>query len=284
MTALRKWASFVRWRLVPVRYLTMLGNLQGGAALRPAQHRTALCDLIEERGFHPGPTIPAGDLERANEIYRPRSGSVTRRSDGYVFSNLFTPEDIRPDDPIMRFAFSPALLDTALDYFGGRAILDSIQVLYSLPTEGAPRESQLWHKDYGDSRSFHCVAYLHDVLGPEDGPFVFVDKVDTRRIGKSVLVRRIDDERFAKELGSGSIRTFTGHAGESVFVDPAVCYHYGSRCKRPRLAVFITFNSTTPFAPPVPLVRQHAGQIFEVARKLRPDLSEATLRTLLRLN
>jgi hypothetical protein len=284
MLALRKMASFVRWRLVPVRYVTMLGNLQGGASLRPPAHRMAVCDVIEQRGFHPGPTIPAEDVERANEIYRPRVGSVTRRSDGYVFSNLITPEDLRPEDPIVRFAFSPALLDVALDYFGGRAILDSIQVLYSLPSDGPPRESQLWHKDYGDSRSFHCVAYLHDVLDADSGPFVFVDKADTRRIGRSLIVRRIDDERFARELGPGNVQSFHGRAGESVFVDPAVCYHYGSRCKRPRLAVFVTFNSTTPFAPPVPLIRQNASRLFEVGRQLRPDLSQATLRTLLRLS
>ena len=157
-------------------------------------------------------------------------------------------------------------------------------MLYSYPTEGAPRESQYWHLDYGDRKSFHCVAYLNDVLAPEDGPFVYVDKPSTTKIGRNLIVRRIADDQFARELGEGKIMNFYGRAGSSVLVDPSACYHYGSRCKVPRMAIFVTFSSWFPFAQPVPLVKQNAEKIYVTLRQMRPDLSDPYLKALLQMD
>ena len=173
---------------------------------------------------------------------------------------------------------SPAVLDVADDYFGGRFSVDSIQLLYSWPTEGPLRASQYWHKDYGDSRSLHCVAYVTDVFTPEDGPFVYIDRADTQRIGTSPFIRRIEDRQLEAELGSGVQRTFYGRAGESVLIDPAACYHYGSRCQRPRLAIFATFNTDRPFVSATPAIRAGAALAAAEAAKVRPDLDESYLR------
>jgi hypothetical protein len=154
-------------------------------------------------------------------------------------------------------------------------------VLHSFPNDDeALRESQMWHKDFGDARSFHCVAYLNDVLDDDHGPFGFVDKADTRRIGSSPFIRRISDEQFAAELGHGRVRTFCGRAGESVFVDPAACYHYGSRCRVPRTAIFATFNTDRPYVDAVPVLRRNAARAASEAAKVRPDVSEAEFRRL----
>ena len=42
----------------------------------------------------------------------------------------------------------------------------------------------------------------------------------------------LPDDDFSKELKGGQVRVFAGRAGDSIFVDPAACYHYGSRCKQ----------------------------------------------------
>lgn len=284
MGAIRKIGSFVRWRLVPVRYVTMIGSLKWSKLFRHPPARSSITNTIVEEGFAPGPVVPAETLERALAIYQPRTLSVVPKPNGHPFVNLFQPEDISPDNPIFQFAFSPEVLDAASDYFGGRLILDSIQVLYSWPTEGDLRESQYWHLDYGDRKSFHCVAYLKDVLTPEDGPFVFVDKKATQKLGRAMIIRRIPDQQFDAELGGGKIEKFYGEAGSSVLVDPSACYHYGSRCKTPRLAIFATFSTWFPFAQPVPLVSQHAEKIVAAAQQVRPDLSKPFLDALLQLN
>lgn len=279
----RKIASFARWRLVPVRYATMLTGLNWGGLFQAPPPKSAAVDAIRTKGLTCGPNITPEQLQQAFDIYSPRGQQVVPKASGHPFVNLFNAQDISADNPVFRFAFSPEVLDAAVDYFGGRLILDSIQVLYSFPTEGEPRESQYWHLDYGDRKSLHCIAYLNDVLTPEDGPFVYIDKPATNQIGRSMIVRRIPDDQFDRELREGNIERFYGKAGSSVLVDPSACYHYGSRCRVPRFAIFVTFSTWFPFVQPQALVTKNADKIFSAAKLVRPDLSEGFLKALLQL-
>ncbi len=283
MSVLHNVAHFVRWRVIALRYAGKLRGLPAGRAFGGAAPRTAAAQRIAREGHAAAPALGVQELADMVRIYRPRIDGVVRRDVGHPFVNLFSPEDIDAANPVVRRAFSPEILDVAADYFGGRLVLDSIQVLYSWPTAGALRESQLWHKDYGDWKSFHWIAYLNDVNGPDDGPFSFIDKRDARRIAPSPFIRRIADDDFSRELKGGQVRVFAGRAGDSIFVDPAACYHCGSRCRNPRLAVFVTFNTSNPFVAPTAPIRENRQRIFEAARSLRPDLSDGYLRRLLQI-
>lgn len=284
MTSVRDIGSFIRWRLIPVRYATKLMGLPNANTNPSAPGQTKVTAAMNEYGHYAGPTLDDATVKALRDIYVPRGNQAVPSARGAPFVNLVQPEDFTADHPLMRVAFSREIFDFAIDYFGGRLSLDSIQVLHSFPSDGPLRESQYWHKDYGDSKSFHCVAYLNDVLTDDKGPFVYVDKKDTRAIRKSPVIRRIPDEEFRKELGSGTVRSFYGKAGESVFVDPAVCYHYGSRCtSEARMAIFVTFNSATPFVEPTSLVRQNAERLAQIGAELRPDLNPAFIRNILRL-
>ena len=275
---------FVRWRLIALRYAGRLRGVFARNSFADMPARTAAAQRLRETGYHEGPTIEPQRLERITAIYRPRTAGVAGREQGAPFENLFRGEDIAAENPVLQLAFSPAILDAADDYFAGRMTLDSIQVLYSWASQGSLRESQMWHRDYGDSKSFHWIAYLNDVTGPEDGPFAFVDKEDARRITRSPFIRRIADPAFARELGDGKVRQFLGRAGQSIFVDPAACYHSGSRCKNPRLAIFVTFNTDRPFVAPTPLVTENRRRIADAARQIRPDLSDPYLKRMLQLH
>lgn len=279
MDAVREIYKLLRWRLIAVRYVRKIASFISSPALpQPARLRNS---AFERQGFGPGPSIPALDLEEMRAIYGPRAELVVPTAHGHPFENLMRAEDLTASNPVLRFAFSPAVLDAAHDYFGERFKFDSIQLMYSYPTDGELRESQKWHRDYGDSKSFHCVAYVNDVLAPEDGPFVFVDRNDASRIIRSPIIRRIDDAKFRRELGNGEIRTFYGKAGESVLVDPAACYHYGSRCKRGRLALFVTFNTDRPYVAAQALLRENRSRLLAAAQQIRPDLSPIFLKQIL---
>lgn len=284
MNKFRKIASFVRWRLVPLRYLTMLRDMSWGKLCKPTPVKSSICRDVLESGFHIAPSIDKQITEQAQAIYQPRTLDVVPKEHGHPFVNLFTAEDISPDNPVFRLAFSSQVLDVAADYFGHKLIFDSIQVLHSYSTGGEIRESQHWHLDYGDSKSFHAVTYLNDVNSSDDGPFVFVDKAATRKVGRSLIVRRIPDKQFSKELGDGKVQEFCGSAGSMVYVDPAVCYHYGSRCQQSRLAIFVTFNSWFPFAQPMQTISENREKIFSAAKKVRPDLDPQFLRSMLQLS
>lgn len=284
MSKLRKAASFLRWRLVPVRYLTRLRDLRWRRLWRTAPYRSSLCQTLAQQGFHTAPSLDHERLQRAVALYRPRTAAVVPQGKGHPFVNIFEAGDIDPANPVFQLAFSPAVLDVALDYFGGKVILDSIQVLYSWTTGGEVRESQYWHLDYGDRKSFHAITYLNDVTSDDDGPFVFVDKAATSQVGRSLIVRRIPDQQFQQELGARPVQRFLGPAGSMVYVDPSVCYHYGSRCKESRLAVFATFSSWFPFAQPVDLIAKNREKILAAAQLVRPDLNPAILESLLQLD
>ena len=283
LSSIKNVLSFVRWRLVPVRYVGKIAAWPRVAASRQHVPRGRTAATVQEQGCLAGPRLSPEALAEIQAIFRPRVADVRPSTTGHTFVNLVKPEDFVPENPVFRFAFSADVLDVADDYFGGRFILDSIQVLYSWPTSEAPHDSQMWHKDYGDSKSLHCVVYLNDVTKIEDGPLVFVDRNDARRIRRSLIIRRITDAQFSAELGAGRIRHFFGRAGESVLVDPAVCYHYGSRCSNPRLAIFVTFNTDRPFVAPTEPILHNGSLILASARQVRSDLTESYLRRLLSL-
>jgi hypothetical protein len=261
-----------------LRKISMLSNigLQTFKASKPPVLQST--KVINEIGFTKGPTCSPEELEKALSIYKKRISEVVPKEIGAPFVNLMKDEDIDIDNPIVKLAFSKEILDAAIDYFGGKLLFESLQVLYSYPTSGNLRESQHWHKDFGDSKSFHCVMYLNDVNNIDQGPFVFVNRTDSKKMKKSMFVRRINDSDFLKELGDGKVEYLYGSAGESILVDPAVCYHYGSRCKKGRLAIFFTFNTNTPYVIINGLIQRNKEKFLEIGMQLRPDLDVAILK------
>ncbi len=258
-----------------IRYITMLTNIRWMAYWRNYRPASASIENIFKHGFFEAGKVSPELTNQIRALYQPRTDKVIEQERGAPFVNLMQPKDITPDNPVMKLAFSKDIFDAAHDYFGGHFILDSIQILHSWPTSGKLRESQFWHKDYGDSKSFHAIVYLNDVKDIADGPFVFINKTDTKKIRFSPFVRRIPDDKFKKELNDGEIRHFYGEAGSMVLVDPAVCYHFGSRCQNARMALFVTFNTSMPFVKPQDYVQQNASSIIKTAATLRPDLSRA---------
>jgi hypothetical protein len=274
--ALKDVYGFLRWRLIPVRQLGKVRRSVFGVK-QPAVLRSRAMQDVQALGYASGPALDAEMLKAIQAIYRPRTIAVVPTSSGHPFTNLFSVADLDPANPVLRYALSPEVLDAAQDYFGGRFLVDSVQVLYSWPTGDRLDASQYWHKDYGDNRSLHCMVYLNDVLDDGAGPFAFVDRNETRKIGHSLAIRRIDDATFAKELGNSNFRRFLGKAGDVMFVDPSQCYHYGSRCETPRLALFVTFNTDRPFVGPVSVLQDNARKAADAAKQVRPDLNPAFL-------
>lgn len=279
---LKKIITFIRWRLVIIRYITMLFNLRKGFLNKKFSSKLNSSFELKQFGYTSGVNLTKNQVDEILNIYKIRTKDLKFNEFGAPFINLISAKDIKPEDPIMKYTFSKEVLDSAIDYFGGKLILDSIQLLYSWPTSGDLRESQKWHLDYGDSKSFHCITYLNDVDNYEKGPFVYINKSDSKKIKWSPFIRRIQDEQIQKELNSkNKINYFIGNAGDSIFVDPAVCYHYGSRCKIPRMALFITFNTNTPFVAPTKLIKDNKSKLYQVAKIIRPELNDEVLKNII---
>lgn len=272
---LRDTYGFLRWRLIPVRMLGKLRSALARATVPPRPANTfdpAKLRAIETKGYCEAGAIDDAMLAEIRDLCLPRAANVEPRATGHPFENIVREEDFTADNPVFRLAMSEQVLGAADAYFGGQFLFDSIQVLHSFPTEGPLRESQKWHKDYGDSKSLHFIMYVNDVTREEDGPFGFVGRETSKSVTRLPIIRRLEDDEIRREIGDQPFETFYGKAGEAILVDPSVCYHYGSRCKNPRTAIFVTFNTAAPYEPMCEPLRGARKQAAMEARKARPDL------------
>lgn len=285
---LRDTVGFLRWRLVPMRALGKVRNRLAGRTPPQLDENSATMDSarlteMNTKGFTSAGAIDAELLAEMRDIYLPRGDDVVPSDHGHPFENIIRPEDFTAENPVFRLAFSDQILGAANSYFDGAFSIASIQVMRSFPTHGDLRESQRWHRDFGDNKSLHFIMYLTDVTSEEHGPFAFIDKQTSKRVKSSPIIRRLTDAEIASEIGSDDFEAFYGKAGEAIFVDPAVCYHFGSRCKVPRTAVFITFNTHVPYTEMMQPLGSHRAQAAEEAKKARPDLSPRYIDSILQV-
>ncbi|MDY7096635.1 MAG: hypothetical protein SXU28_00710 [Pseudomonadota bacterium] len=285
---LRDTVGFLRWRLIPMRLLGKVKNQLAGRAVAPIDDDSPAMDAarlaqMNSRGFTQAKTIDAALLDEIKAIYMPRGDEVVPTEYGHPFENIVRSEDFGADNPVFRLAFSDEILGAANAYFGGAFSMASMQVMRSFPTEGALRESQQWHRDFGDAKSLHFIMYLTDVTQEKHGPFAFIDKPTSKKVKRSPIIRRLTDDQIAGEIGTDQYETFYGSAGQAIWVDPAVCYHFGSRCKVPRTAVFITFNTHVPYTEMMEPLGSNRAKAAAEAKKLRPDLSPAYIDAILQV-
>lgn len=138
------------------------------------------------------------------------------------------------------------------DYFPRGLSLWNVALNYSpaRAPSNEVNESQLWHWDYGDTRTVHLMINLEDVDG-ENGPFTFISH-ETNKIVKRhpFWIERFTDVQFEALTGkkiSLVKEQFTGKKGSFMFVDPGKILHQGARNIKPRLVAFYTFTTQTPF-------------------------------------
>ena len=279
-------ANFLRWRLVPVRKLTKVKNKLVGRAAPPRRSVSfdpVRLEQLQTSGCCPALPVDPGVVGAIQEIYLPRAEKVVPTDKGHPFTNIMPPEDFNADNPVFRLAFSDDILNAAEAYFDGKFSFASIQVVRSFPTEGPLRESQKWHRDYGDSQSLHFIMYLNDVDSDDGGPFAYIDRAKSKKVNRSPIIRRLTDEQIAGEVGDDEYERFYGKAGDAILVDPAVCYHFGSRCKTPRTAIFITFNTHVPYTEMMQPLGSNRARAAQAARKVRPDLSDEYIDSILQV-
>lgn len=274
--ALKNTFLFLRYRIIVIRYFGKLWRSLKRRSLRignTGRLRTVETKAVSQLGAVRGRKIDQQTLEQIRARYEPRIRAVEPKDRGHPFVNLWSEADIDKDDPVFRQALSPEVLEIADDYFGSRFQIETIQVLYSYPTQGPLRESQKWHRDFGDSKALHFISYVNDLEDEAGGPFVYLDKETSKRVRSSPIIRRISDEKILEETDNAPWHKFFGGAGSTLIVDPTACYHFGSRCSTPRMALFLTFNTLTPFAPLSSPINCNRSLAASVAREVRPDLS-----------
>lgn len=132
------------------------------------------------------------------------------------------------DNPFVAFALQPAVITVLARIYGELPLLDDVLLTLSRPTGKALALSQLWHRDYDDTRTVKIFVYLTDVASTEDGPFTFVDGPLSDRLGSSLRSRR-DDNEISRRVPPEAVREMVAPRLSVFMVDTGRCLHMGSR-------------------------------------------------------
>ena len=190
-------------------------------------------------------------LEACDQRFAESSPDDMRVQEGKEFYlDLLGPEDYRPASPFMAFALDERLLVTASIYLKGAAYLQSIELIRSVPLEGAQPlyRSQLWHFDNNnDTRMLKLFVFVSDV-SEDQGPFTFLRYRPSHQVPWYEGHYLSDDSVFNYVTADDVLRA-TGQRGSAFFVDTAAILHCGSRCVRPRTVFVIHFNTGFGFFP-----------------------------------
>jgi hypothetical protein len=135
-----------------------------------------------------------------------------------------------------RGALDGFILSTVARYLGCATYLEYVDFQHSRPVETLTA-SQLWHLDRMDRRLVNLFVFCRDVA-EENGPFSFLDAPDS-----SAIPDYLTDERIAAYADLTRTIRILGEAGTAFLIDTSRCYHFGSRCRKPRLA-FAVYYST----------------------------------------
>lgn len=209
---------------------------------------------IRENGFSPyrldlNSTLSI-ELSQKSALKISKSFS-TRLAGRKFFGELLTEEDFHPESIFIRFALQNDVLSVVSNCLGQIPRLFSVSLLCSQPADGQWSESQLWHRDYDDSRIIKLFVYLSDVEDDRAGPFTFIPRKLSKSVGRDLVPRRISDVEMSTKTGLDCSEKVYGKSGTAFFVDTAACYHLGSRCiDKTRVAYVATYTTMAPLDPP----------------------------------
>lgn len=157
------------------------------------------------------------------------------------------------DNPFVDLALQPELLSIAGHAFGELPRLDYVLLTLSKSTGTDLSYSQLWHRDYDDTRVIKLFVYLTDVKDIDDGPFTFIPGPQSDRLGFKLRSHQTDAE-IATRIPREVITEIKGPRLSAFMVDTRRCLHMGSRLSpgHQRLLYTATFISVPRLYPEPP--------------------------------
>jgi hypothetical protein len=152
------------------------------------------------------------------------------------------------DDPWLRLATSPRLLDVANAYLGMWSKLEYVDLWYTPPAGSDERKSsQRWHRDFNDRHLLKAFVYLVDV-DEESGPFEYVPRsapggeLDSLWPWRPLGDNYPPDDELAERIDGRSV-TFTAPKGTIIFCNTSGFHRGGFAKSKPRALATVTWDS-----------------------------------------
>jgi hypothetical protein len=167
----------------------------------------------------------------------------------HVLESEMVDGSLPASSPYARFALQPEVLSVLSEIYGELPRLSYVAITRSLPTESDYQISQLWHRDYDDTRVIKLFVYLTDV-GEGDGPFTFLPAPISDQVGFTLRSHQ-SDERIGRSVDLGQAVSMSGPKLTAFMVETSRCLHMGSRVEagHSRLMYTATYVSAPAIYP-----------------------------------
>ena len=180
-------------------------------------------------------------IETCRGMIRQRANSAPRMGKNF-FAQLIQPDDLLAHPVLLRAGLHEQVLRIIARAYGIVPFLESVELLVSFPTDSEKLlQSQLWHIDRTDSVVVKQIIYI-DPVGADEGPFGLLPPDESIKV--PALVRHyLKDDEIARYADLSRTILFEGGAGARALVDTGRCFHYGSRVRNRRHALFFYYNT-----------------------------------------
>lgn len=150
------------------------------------------------------------------------------------WTRVFLENELCSSNPIVKIALSPKILSLVTAYFRETPFFVSTDFYLSFPLSDDLKyhESQLWHRDYDDTKMLKLFIYFSDVNSDADGPFTFIKANLSDHIKNKIVPNRITDEEMHKQGFADKATKVYGKKFTTFLVDTYRCYHLGSRVEK----------------------------------------------------
>lgn len=258
-------AGAVKWGVRTLHHGEVAERRKLAGELPPAPGLDRLAASLNAEGFAVltdvvDPGLVATIVESGNEKYRRaeqlRNLQATTHKSFWV---RLLDEDVvdgrlPSDNAFVRFATQPAVVQFLARALGEVPQLSDVLLTLSEESNKQLVYSQLWHRDFDDTRTLKLFAYLTDVPSTDFGPFTFLPGEHSDRFGRSLRSHMNDDEVFRK-LPREAVREMKGPRATVFVVETSRCLHMGSRMApgHHRLLYTATFvTAPRPYFEPPP--------------------------------
>jgi hypothetical protein len=189
----------------------------------------------------------------------------------FIYEYLGRNPVLNPQEAYTRFALHDRILQIANAYLGMYTRLRYFNIWHTFADSGAPRQSQLWHRDREDRYILKVFVYLSDV-NEGAGPFTYATgthpKGNIRRTPEFFLeggVQRTTDSQMAKVVSTDRWLQAVGARGTIVFADTRG-YHKGGLA-RERDRIMYTCMFTSPASESEEFLRRPGSLDTPVSRE-----------------
>ena len=145
--------------------------------------------------------------------------------------------DLEYGSVFVEYALQREVLGIVSKYLQAVPYLSRIDLFISEGKKESYSKSQLWHKDYNDSRIVKFWTYFSDVESDEEGPFTVIPKDSSKNIRLPRFPVHKKDSDFEKYGGKFKPSKVYGKKYSSFLVDTSSCWHQGSRVAEGKIRI-----------------------------------------------